>query len=527
MYDLLIKGGKVFDGTGAPWFRADVAVDGGLIEAIGQLGRAAAVETIDARGLCVSPGFIDIHSHSDSSILVNPRAESKIRQGVTTEVIGQCGSSLAPITDKNKELFEEELARWGIDLTWDSMAGYVREVTRRGTAVNVVPVVGHSAVRAAVMGHDNRPPTDGELERMKTLVAEACLGGARALSTGLIYPPSSYADRDEIAALAAVAGSYGAIYMTHMRNEGDSLLEALEETLEIGRRAKVPVQVSHHKAVGRRNWGKVRDSLALMEQARAAGVDVTCDQYPYVASSTGLASVIPGWAHEGGPQAMLERMKEPETASRIRQEMEAAASSRGGWDKVLISRVDREQLKGWEGKTIVEIASAQEVDPITAVFDLLLAGGYVGMVRFGMSEEDVKLVMRHPLVMVGSDGSCLADYGPLSEGKPHPRNYGTFVRVLGKYVREEKNLTLREALRKMTSLPAARMGLEDRGLLRLGMAADVTVFNAETVAERGTFQDPHRYAAGIEAVIVNGRLTVRGGEHTGRLAGRVLVRRDP
>jgi N-acyl-D-amino-acid deacylase len=523
VFDLLIKGGKVYDGTGAPWFWADVGLAGGRIEAVGKLD-AAAVETIDATGLCVSPGFIDIHSHSDETILVNPRAESKIRQGVTTEVVGQCGSSLAPITARSRGLVREELARWDIELTWDSMAGYVREVARRGAAVNIVPVVGHSAVRAAAMGHDRRPPTPVELEQMISLVAESCAGGARAFSTGLIYPPSSYAAPEEIAALAAVAAQYGAIYMTHMRNEGDGLIESVEETLDIGRRTRIPVHISHHKAVGRQNWGKVRDTLALMEQARASGIDVTCDQYPYIASSTGLSSVIPGWAHEGGPHEMLARMRAPETSARIRREMEEAASRRGGWDEVLVGRVDKEDLKQYEGKTIAEIAAQRGVDPITAVFDLLLPGGYVGMIRFGMSEDDVKFVMRHPLVMAGSDGSCLAEYGPLGTGKPHPRNYGTFVRILGKYVREERNLLLEDALRKMTSLPAARMKLADRGLLRPGMAGDVVVFDAETVAERATFKDPHQYAAGVEAVVVNGQVVVLRGEHTGRLAGRVLVR---
>lgn len=527
MFDVLVRDGKVYDGTGAPWIRADVGITGGRIEAVDRLGRAAAVETVDAAGLCVGPGFIDIHSHSDMTILVNPKAESKIRQGVTTEVIGQCGSSLVPVTPKNRETIREELARYDLELTWDSMAGYVREVARRGTAVNIVPVVGHSTVRGAVMGLDRRPPTPEELEQMKSLVADSCAGGARAISTGLIYPPSSYAQPDEIAALAETAGAYGALYMTHMRNEGDRLLESVEETIEIGRRARLPVHISHHKAVGRENWGKVGETLARMEQARASGVDITCDQYPYVASSTGLASLVPGWAHEAGPQAMRERLRAPETAGKIRKEMEEAAARRGGWDEVLISRVDAEQFRQVEGMTLARAAELRGLDPISVVFELLLAGGYVGMVRFGMSEEDVKLVMRHPLMMVGSDGSCLADYGPLAAGKPHPRNYGTFVRILGNYVREEKNLSLEQALRKMTSLPAARMGLYDRGLLRPGMAADVVVFDAETVAERATFTDPHQYPEGIEAVIVNGRLAVKGGEHTGRIAGRVLIRRRP
>ncbi|MDP2873600.1 MAG: D-aminoacylase [Bacillota bacterium] len=526
MYDLLIKGGKVVDGSGAPWFRADVAVAGDRIAAVGNLDGAKAVQVVEAGGQCVSPGFIDIHSHSDTTILVNPRAESKIRQGVTTEVIGQCGSSAAPIAARSVEFARGMAKEYGIEITWDTMAGYVREVTRRGVAVNIVPVVGHNAIRTAVMGYERRVPSPEELAAMCDLVAQACADGARAFSSGLIYPPSAYADSDELAALCAAAARYGAIYMTHMRNEGDGLLDSIRETVDVARRAGIPVQISHHKAVGRDNWGKVRESLAMLEEARRGGVDVTCDQYPYVASSTGLSSVIPQWAHEGGPARLLQRLRDPEDGLRIRREMEQAAIKRGGWDEVLIAGTALPELKQWEGKTVEQIGQARRTDPITAVFDLLLAGKYVGMIRFGMSEEDVKTVMRHPLVMVGSDGSCLADYGPLSAGKPHPRNYGTFVRVLGKYVREEGNLSLEEAVRKMTSLPAARIKLADRGLLRPGLAADITVFDPDTVAERATFVEPHQYAGGISLVVVNGRVAVSSGEHTGQLAGRVLVRRD-
>jgi N-acyl-D-amino-acid deacylase len=525
MYDLLIKGGKVLDGSGAPWFRADVAVVGDRIAAVGDLGDAAAAETFQADGQCVAPGFIDIHSHSDTAILVNPRAESKIRQGVTTEVIGQCGSSAAPIAGKARDYAGAMAKEYGIEINWDSMAGYIREVTRRGVAVNVVPVVGHNPVRIAVMGYERRAPSAQELEAMCGLVEQACREGARAFSSGLIYPPSAYSGSDEVVALCAAAARYGAIYMTHMRNEGEGLLDSIQETIDVARRAGIPAQISHHKAVGKENWGKVRESLAMLEDARRAGVDVTCDQYPYTASSTGLSSVIPQWAHEGGPVKMLQRIADPADGARIRREMEEAALRRGGWDDLLIASTAVPELKQWEGKTVTEIAAARGVDPITAIFDLLLAGKYVGQIRFGMSEEDVKTVMRHPLVMVGSDGSCLADYGPLSAGKPHPRNYGTFVRVLGKYVREENNLTLEEAVRKMTSLPAARMKLGDRGLLRPWLAADITVFDPDTVGERATYIDPHQYAQGIGLVVVNGRVAVQNGEHTGQLAGRMLVRR--
>ncbi len=524
MFDLLIRGGKVFDGTGAPWTKADVGIAGERITAVGDLRGLRAIKAIDAEGLCVSPGFIDIHSHSDIPVLVNPKAESKIRQGVTTEVVGQCGSSPAPLSGRSEELKGELGKEYGLEITWSDMAGYIRAVSDRGASVNIVPVVGHGAIRAAAMGIDRRGATAEELCAMMRLVEQAMQDGARGMSTGLIYPPSCYADVDEIAALAGVVARYGGIYMTHMRNESEGLLESIEEALEVGRRAGIRVQISHHKAVGRPNWGLPAKSLPMLEAARREGIDVAADQYPYIASSTGLSSVIPAWAHEGGPATMLERIRDPETAKRLRAEIEAHQAKIGSkWEDMFVASVSMESDKQWEGMNIQQIADARGVDPISAVFDLLLSGQYVGQIRFGMSEDDVKTIMRHPLVMTGSDGSCLAPYGLLGRGKPHPRNYGTFVRVLGRYVREEKNLGLAEAIRKMTSLPASRMRLLDRGLLRPGMAADVTVFDAETVGERATFLDPHQYASGIEYVIVNGRATVWQGEHTGAMGGRVLA----
>ena len=527
MYDLIVRGGKVYDGTGAPGIRADVGVIGDRIASVGDLRTVPAIREIDAAGQCVSPGFIDIHSHSDLAVLINPKAESKIRQGVTTEVVGQCGSSPGPLTARNEALIKGMTRDEGLEISWTDMAGYVRAVAASGTSVNVVPIVGHGAIRSAAMGMERRAPTADELGEMMQLLDQAMLDGARGFSSGLIYPPSSYADVDELSALAGVVSRHNGIYMTHMRNESEGLLESIEEALEVGRRAGVRVQISHHKAVGRPNWGLPKQSLPLLEAARREGVDVTADQYPYIASSTGLSSVIPAWAHEGGPESMLARLRNPETAGRLRAEIEASHVKRAAsWEDLFVSSVLVPELKQWEGHTIQQIADARGVDPVTAVFDLLLGGKYVGQVRFGMCEEDVKEIMRHPLVMIGSDGSCLAPYGSLGAGKPHPRNYGTFVRVLGKYVREEGNLSLREAIRKMTSLPASRMLLSDRGLLRPGLAADLVIFDAATVGERATFTDPHQYAAGVDTVIVNGQVTISGGEHTGAMGGRVLVRRD-
>ncbi|HEY3314590.1 MAG TPA: D-aminoacylase [Bacillota bacterium] len=532
MDDILIRGARVLDGTGAPWYRADVAVAGGRIRAAGRGLVSDADLTIDAGGMILSPGFIDAHSHSDLPLLVNPKAESKVRQGVTTEVIGQCGASAAPINPAAREKAVQTLLGDGpkIEVDWFSLADYLARLERAGVAVNVVPTVGHGTVREAVVGYDNRPASPAEMERMKDLVGAAMAAGARALTSGLIYPPGSYSDTEELIELARVAAEAGGIYMSHIRNEADRLLEAVAEAIEIGEKAGLPVHISHHKAVGRANWGRVKDSLALIDQARARGLDVTADQYPYVATSTGLASLLPGWAHDGGNQSLLARLQEPKTRDKLGQEVTDEVERRLGFDKILIATLWNQQNLKYQGWTLEAIARDRGVDPWTATCDLLTSeGGYVGMVGFAMNEDDVKTVMAHPAVMIGSDGSALAPYGALAQGKPHPRNYGTFPRVLGRYVREEKVLTLPEAVRKMTSLPAARMGLWDRGLIRPGFAADLVIFHPDEVADRATFGDPHQYPAGVLYVIVNGQIVVDPAGHTGAVPGRVLrnLRADP
>lgn len=523
--DILVRGGKVLDGTGAPWYRADVAVAGGKIRAVARHLDTEAKLVIDAGGRAVAPGLIDAHSHSDSALLINPKAESKIRQGVTTEVIGQCGSSAAPVSQLSLEEAKQSLLGEEMAISWRSMAEYLALLESRGVAVNVVPTVGHGTIREAVVGYDERRPTDAEMRRMKDLVAESMQAGARAFTSGLIYPPGSYAETGELVELARVAAGYGGIYMSHIRDEGDHLLDSVAEAIEIGEKGGLPVQISHHKAVGPANWGRVKDSLAMIDAARARGVDVTADQYPYVATSTGLGSIIPDRAHDGGTQKLLERLKDGPTRAKLGMEVTRATERRGGWDKILISSLRAEANRRYQGWTLDAIARDRGADPWTTACDLIISeGGYVGMVRFAMSEEDVKTVMTHPAVMIGSDGSALAPYGRLGESRPHPRNYGTFVRVLGKYVREDRVLTLPEAVRKMTGLPAARFGLWDRGLVRPGMAADLVVFDPETVAERATFADPHQYPAGVDYVIVNGRVAVDPTGHTGALAGQVLRR---
>ncbi|MCL4424581.1 MAG: D-aminoacylase [Firmicutes bacterium] len=523
MFDLLIKGGRLVDGTGNPWVTGDLGIKAGRIAALGRLEKAPAARVIDASELVVSPGFIDIHSHSDTELLVNPRAESKIRQGVTTEVTGNCGFSLAPLGPEGLERVRAELEGYGLELTWETMGGYLAALEQRGIALNVAALLGHGTVRRSVMGYERRRPTTVERQRMQEMVAQAMAEGAFGISTGLIYPPGSFSETEELVELSRVVAEKGGFYASHLRDEGDRLLEAVTEALEIGRRAGIPVELSHHKAVGQANWGKVKDSLRMIDEARAGGLDVTADQYPYVATATGLGSIVPDWAHEGGGKRLLERLQHEDTRRRLAAEVEAVQVRKGGWDKILVPSVKTEKNRRFIGLDLAEIARRRGQVPVEAAFDLLMEEELeVGMIRFGMSEEDVKEVLSHPAVAVGSDGSALAPYGRLGEGKPHPRNYGTFPRVLGKYVREEGVISLEEAVRKMTSLPARRLGLWERGLLRPGFWADITLFEPGAVADRATFADPHQYPAGIPYVLVNGEVVIEKGEHTGALPGRAL-----
>jgi N-acyl-D-amino-acid deacylase len=517
LFDLIIKNGRVVDGTGNAWFYGDVAISGDRIVEVGRLSTAQAKRVIDAAGLVVAPGFIDSHSHSDQPLLVDPRAESKIRQGVTTEVIGQCGGSAAP---RNSD--EPVTTAAGKELSWRTMADYLRLLDQQGVAVNVIPLIGHGNLRRMALGMAHRPATAEELERMCQLATEAMRQGAFGFTSGLIYPPSSYGDTAELVAVAKAVAAEGGIYATHMRNEGNKLMESVQEAITIGEQAGIPVHISHHKATDEANWGRVRDSLALIEAKRADGLDITLDQYPYIASSTGLKSLVPQWAHADGVEAMRQRVLDPETGARIRQEIIAADRR---WDCVLVSGCFVEENKQYEGKNMQEIAALTGQEPVEALLSLLLAEDFrTRMVRFSMCEEDVEYVMRHPLVMIGSDSGAMAIDGPLFRGKPHPRSYGTFARVLGEYVRERQILTLEEAVRKMTGLAAARFQLWDRGLLRPGCFADITVFDPQTIKDQATFVDPHQYAVGVHYVLVNGQVCVDQGERTEQLAGRPLRR---
>ena len=534
MFDLIIKDGKIIDGTGNPWFRGDLGIKNGKIARIGRLSPSEAEKKLEAKGLIVCPGFIDMHSHSDLSVFFNPKLDSTIRQGVTTSVVGNCGLSLAPVNPERKGLLIREASSFlpickELRIDWCRFDEYLSRLGEIGLSANIANLVGHGTVRIAVMGLENRDPTGEELAEMKKLVAEAMEAGAFGLSTGLIYAPGVYSKADEIIELCKIVAEYGGIYASHIRSERAMLLEAVKEAIRIGEKAKIPVEISHHKAAGKPNWGKTKETLRLMEEARARGVDVTCDQYPYKAGMTSLAALLPPWVREGGVDKMIERLRSLKERERIREDMEKATvewenfASECGWENIIVSSVSSEENKFLEGKSLAEIAKIRGTDEFTVLFDLLLEEeGGVSIVIFSMDERDIHRVMTSRLQMVGTDSWAVAPYGILNIGKPHPRFYGTYPRILGRYVREKKVLALEEAIRKMTSFPAQRLGLTDRGLLKPGMWADIVIFDPAKIKDKATYQEPHQYPEGIEYVLVNGSVIIEKGEHTGAPAGKVL-----
>jgi len=516
--DLVLRGGSVIDGTGTPARRADVAIRDGRIGAIGRdLGQNGA-RVIDVSERMIAPGFIDIHSHSDEAMFVNDALESALHMGVTLVVCGNCGGSSAPVSGLAEAELDRELARLDVKRTWSTFGEYAAAVDRVGPAINVCSFVGHGTLRSCVMGAEARAPTAAELAGMGALLAKSMDEGAIGLASGLIYPPSAFGTTDELATLCAVVREKGGLYASHIRNESTKLLDAVAENLEIGRRSRVRVELSHHKASGQRNWGKVKESTALIERARAEGVDVTADQYPYTASSTGLAVTIPNWVHEGGTAKMCERLRDPAVRERIRgEEVETGRA----WDRIVIARARHHPE--WAGKSVQQLASEAGRDPLEWSCDALIEhDGAVDIVHHSMSEDDVRFVMAKEWVCIGSDSRANAPYGPLSFGKPHPRSYGTFPRVLGRYARDERVLTLEDAVRKMTSATASRLRLRDRGVVRERAWADLVVFDPARVTDAATYDDPHRFPVGIDHVIVRGALALEAGETTRVRQGRFL-----
>lgn len=536
MYDLILKNGRVVDGSGGPWFRADIAVKDGLVVKIGKLGETQADMVIDANDMVVSPGFIDAHSHSDLVTTGINNGDSKITQGVTTEVAGMCGLTQAPVNPATIDQLKRYLSPFifeGVNIPWqwNSLAEMLDFIDERGNSTNLAMLVGHGSVRIAAMGFDDREPTDEELEKMKKLVAESMEQGALGLSTGLIYPPGCYCKTSELIELCKVVAKYGGIYVTHMRNEGNEIIEAVKEALTIGRESGCPVHISHHKASGRPNHGKVKETLAMMEKAREEGVDVTCDAYPYTAGSTLISALLPKWVNAGGVEEMLKRLRDPETRNTVAKELEQDVpgwenlARQAGWNKILVSSCINNKAN--EGKYIQDIADERGVSCTDALFDIILEEqGRITMALFTMDEEDSKYVYGHRLSMAGSDGYAYAFSGPLAQGKPHPRSYGTFPRVLGTYVREFKAFPLETAVWKVTGFPAQRYGLQDRGLIKEGLRADFVVFNPDTIVDKSSYEDPFHQAEGIEYVILGGEVVVCNKEYSGKTLGKVFRRKS-
>ena len=528
-FDVLITGGRVVDGTGNPWTVEDIGIRGDRIVARGKLAGRPARLTIDAAGMTVAPGFIDMLAQSEFTLLVDPRAESKIRQGITTEITGE-GGSAAPQNERTRADLDPFVARFQVEVDWKDFAGYFARLERQGIAVNFGSYVGATQVRQAVLGSERRAPTAAELEQMKKLVGEAMEQGALGLSTSLVYAPANYATTEELVELAKVASARGGVYATHMRGEGRSIFAALEETFTIARQAGIGVEIFHLKIAGRDMWGKMKDVISRIEAARASGLDIAADQYPYIAGATSLDSCIPPWAHAGGRQELLKRLRDPQTRVRLRQEISQPGQNwenfywmSGEANGVMVSSVDNPDLKGYEGQRLHEIARTRGQDPIEALFDVLLADqARTGAIYFLMKEEDVIEAMKQPWVSVGTDYPAVRTDGPLSTWKPHPRAYGTFPRILRRYVRDLKLMSLEDAIRKMTSLAAQRVGLRDRGLLQPGYYADVVVLDLERIRDLATFEQPQQYSTGVEYVLVNGQVVLDKGQMTDALPGRVL-----
>ncbi len=530
-FDILITGGHVVDGTGAPWFAADVGISGDRIAAIGRLGERSATRRIDASGQLVAPGFIDMLGQSEFNVLVDGRAPSKVTQGVTTEITGE-GSSIAPLNDRLFESAKPTFERYGLTLDFRSLADYfTRLETRSRIALNLGTFVGAGGVRSYVIGDGQRAATPDELSAMQQLVAEAMQQGALGLGSSLQYVPSRFASTDELVALASVVAQYGGIYITHQRSESAQIDSSLDEVFEIARRANIPAEVWHLKTAYKANWGRMPAVLRRFDQARAAGLDVTANMYPYDRASNGLDACLPLWVREGGLEPMLARLTDPSLRDRIKREMadpnitewENQWFGSGGAAGVMLSTVVEPSLKQYEGMTLEQIGAAMKKDPRDAVMDMVVADkGRSDVIISIMDEADVRTALAHPMMAIGTDSGARALDGPLAGSKSHPRGWGSFPRILGRYVRDEHVLTLEEAIRRFTSRPAMRVGIADRGLLKLGMKADITIFDPVTIADVSTYEQPAQYSTGISHVLVNGQVVVNAGAITTARPGQVI-----
>ena len=528
-YDLIIRNGRVVDGSGRPAFAADVAIKGDRIARVGNLGGARAKRTIDARGQIVAPGFIDMLGQSESFLLIDPRAMSKVMMGVTTEITGE-GESIAPLNDRILKEQEDFNRRYKLTVDWRTLGEYFNRLEKQGSGVNLGTFVGATQVREYVIGYDDRPPTPAELEQMRKLVAEAMKDGALGVSTSLQYVPARFAKTDEIVELAKVAHQYGGIYITHQRSEANAIDDSMKEVFEIARRANIPAEIWHFKTAYKKNWGRMPEMLRRIEAARRQGLKITANVYPYVAGSTSLSACLPPWALEGGTDRMIARLKDPQTRARLKREITTDAKDweniylgSGGPGGILIASVVNRELENWQGKRLSEVASAQNEEPLDALLDFIIADhGQTGAIFFMMQESDMQAALKSPFVSICTDNGARATDGPLAGSKSHPRGWGTYPRILGRYVRDQHLMPLEFAIHKMTGLPAANLSLKNRGLVRDGYFADITIFDPKTVIDRATFEEPNQYPVGINFVIVNGQIEVDGGKRTPALAGRVL-----
>ncbi len=531
-FDLVIENGFVVDGTGAPGRRADVGVTDRQIGAVGNLREAPATRRLDATGCVVSPGFIDIHNHSDLALLMDGRAESMIRQGVTTQVTGNCGLTPAPVHDAVRADLQKTMAGLESDRpwTWNTFGQFLDALRSVPKATHVAPLVGHGAIRACGMGFANRRPTAGERVSMKRLTAEAMEAGAFGMSTGLVYPPGLYCDTEELIELSRVVADHGGLYATHMRGEASPVVDSVREALRIAHEAGIPVQISHHKAAGRENWGKVRTTYGLIEEA-ARTHDVTFDIYPYTAGSANLSQLVPPWAHDGGPEAMLARLRDPAIRSKVIHDMIHGTPDwnnffRVEWRDIQLAYLQSARNRWMQGLSVLEAAERLGRDPVELALDLIQEdANRTMMVNFVIAEEDVDFLLPKPHAMIGSDGLSITPDGPAGGGHPHPRSYGAFARVFARYVREKKLLSLEEAVHKMTGKPAGKLRLDRRGELKPGHFADLVVFDPALIRDRATFEAPHQFAEGVHWVLVDGHLTLDKGKLSDRLVGQVLTRR--
>ena len=527
-FDLVITNGHIIDGTGSPWYSGDVGIRDGRIAAIGNLAAASRKRTIDAAGKVVAPGFIDMLGQSELSILVEPRLPSKIYQGITTEITGE-GGSIAPLNEAIIQADRLGYDHYHIAPDWRTFRQYFARLEKQGMGINLASYVGATQVRRMVLGDDNKQPTPEQLEQMKALVRDAMKDGTVGVSPALEYAPAPYAKTEELIALAAEGGKFGGIYSTHMRDESNSILEAIDEALRIGREAHVPVEIWHIKVAGKNNWGRMPEVVAKIDAARVAGADVTADTYAYTAWFNDFSAFVPPWAHDGGAAKLVERLKDPTTRERIRKDMLTPSND---WDNewqeipgpeaIMIGVVQNPKMLPLQGKRLSEIAKLWNKDPIDAIFDFLIDDPYAGVAVFGMSQPDVTLALQQPWVAIDNDSSGTSPEGILGQEHPHPRAYGTFPRILRKYVREDKALTLEDAIRKMSALPAQRLRLTDRGVLKAGMWADVVIFDPATVRDLATFDNPNQLSEGMDYVLVNGVPVIDQSKMTGALPGKVL-----